>query len=43
MTYGVPVLMANSCALEGNSRFWGGSRILDAFGNCLAEAGGEEA
>ena len=42
MTYGVPVLMANSCALEGNSRFWGGSRILDAFGNCLAEAGGEE-
>ena len=43
MTYGVPLLMANSCALEGNSRFWGGSRILDAFGNCLAEAGGEEA
>lgn len=43
MTYGVPVMMANSCALEGNSRFWGGSRILDAFGNCLAEAGGEEA
>ncbi|MGR5143011.1 nitrilase-related carbon-nitrogen hydrolase [Photobacterium sp. DNB23_23_1] len=42
MTYGVPLLMANSCALEGNSRFWGGSRILDAFGNCLAEAGGEE-
>ncbi|MGR5062679.1 nitrilase-related carbon-nitrogen hydrolase [Photobacterium sp. DNB22_13_2] len=43
MTYGVPVMMANSCALEGNSRFWGGSRILDAFGNCLAEAGSEEA
>ncbi|HAS63145.1 MAG TPA: NAD+ synthetase [Vibrio sp.] len=43
MTYGVPVLMANSCALEGNSQFWGGSRILDAFGNILAEAGdGEE-
>ncbi|WP_064602747.1 nitrilase-related carbon-nitrogen hydrolase [Photobacterium sp. J15] len=43
MTYGVPLLMANSCALEGNSRFWGGSRIMDAFGNCLAEAGAEEA
>ncbi|PSU33254.1 nitrilase-related carbon-nitrogen hydrolase [Photobacterium lutimaris] len=43
MTYGVPVMMANSCALEGNSRFWGGSRILDAFGHCLVEAGGEEA
>ncbi|WEM41480.1 NAD+ synthetase [Photobacterium sp. DA100] len=43
MTYGVPLLMANSCALEGNSRFWGGSRILDAFGHCLAEAGDEEA
>lgn len=42
MTYGVPLLMANSCAIEGNSRFWGGSRILDAFGQTLAEAGQEE-
>ncbi|MGF1908198.1 NAD+ synthetase [Vibrio kasasachensis] len=42
MTYGVPLLMANSCALEGSSRFWGGSRILDAFGHLLAEAGDEE-
>ncbi|MBA5761893.1 NAD+ synthetase [Vibrio sp. 404] len=42
MTYGVPVLMANSCALEGTSQFWGGSRILDAFGHLLAEAGSEE-
>ncbi|UTV28623.1 nitrilase-related carbon-nitrogen hydrolase [Photobacterium atrarenae] len=43
MTYGVPLLMANSCAREGNSQFWGGSRIMDAFGNCIAQAGGEEA
>ena len=43
MTYGVPLLMANSCAREGNSQFWGGSRIMDAFGNCLAEAGRDEA
>ncbi|MGF1756850.1 NAD+ synthetase [Photobacterium sagamiensis] len=43
MTYGVPLLMANSCAREGNSQFWGGSRILDAFGHCLAEAGAEAA
>ncbi|WP_194437896.1 nitrilase-related carbon-nitrogen hydrolase [Vibrio fluminensis] len=42
MTYGVPLLMANSCAVEGNSRFWGGSRILDAFGQTLVEAGQEE-
>ncbi|MCW8327430.1 NAD+ synthetase [Photobacterium sp. SDRW27] len=42
MTYGVPLLMANSCAREGNSQFWGGSRIMDAFGNCIAEAGMEE-
>ncbi|ROV61005.1 NAD+ synthetase [Vibrio ponticus] len=42
MTYGVPLLMANSCAVEGNSRFWGGSRILDAFGQVLVEAGQEE-
>ncbi|MGF1698956.1 NAD+ synthetase [Photobacterium makurazakiensis] len=43
MTYGVPLLMANSCAREGNSQLWGGSRIMDAFGNCVAEAGSEEA
>ncbi|PSW18332.1 NAD+ synthetase [Photobacterium sanctipauli] len=42
MTYGVPLLMANSCAREGNSQFWGGSRIMDAFGNCLVEAGAEQ-
>ncbi len=42
MTYGVPVLMANSCALEGTSRFWGGSRILNAYGEVIAEAGASE-
>ncbi|WP_413113261.1 nitrilase-related carbon-nitrogen hydrolase [Thaumasiovibrio sp. DFM-14] len=43
MTYGVPLLMANSCAREGDSQFWGGSRIMNANGECLVEAGQEEA
>lgn len=42
MTYGVPTLMANSCAIEGTSQFWGGSRINDAMGNTLVEAGAKE-
>ncbi len=43
MIYGLPVVMANRVGQEGDLTFWGGSRILDAFGRTLAEAGtGEE-
>jgi N-carbamoylputrescine amidase len=38
MTYGTPVIMANRHGPEGDHRFWGGSRILDPRGECLARA-----
>ncbi|MBV6272273.1 nitrilase [Alcaligenaceae bacterium CGII-47] len=38
MMYGAPILMANRCGNEGNTYFWGGSRILDAYGKTLAGA-----
>lgn len=40
LTYGVPVMMANRVGREGDLTFWGGSRILDAFGRQLAAATG---
>ena len=43
MIYGMPLVMANRVGREDGLTFWGGSRILDAHGNLLAEAGaGEE-
>ncbi len=39
MTYGLPLAMANHCGRRGDFDFWGGSRILDPFGRCLAQAG----
>ena len=39
-TYGMPVLMANRVGSEGALTFWGGSRILDPFGQVLASATG---
>ncbi|WP_231613632.1 nitrilase-related carbon-nitrogen hydrolase [Halomonas sp. BC04] len=42
MTYGTPVIMANRFGLEGDSHFWGGSRILGPQGETLAEAEGGE-
>lgn len=38
MMYGVPVLMANRVGAEGATRFWGGSRIVDPFGEILAQS-----
>ncbi|MDR5867781.1 nitrilase-related carbon-nitrogen hydrolase [Halomonas koreensis] len=38
MTYGTPVIMANRYGPEGQSHFWGGSRILGPRGEVLAEA-----
>jgi predicted amidohydrolase len=41
MMYGAPVVMANRVGREGDLSFWGGSRILDAHGRVLAQAGAE--
>ncbi|WP_280569133.1 nitrilase-related carbon-nitrogen hydrolase [Chromohalobacter sp. 296-RDG] len=38
MTYGTPVIMANRFGPEGDSHFWGGSRILGPRGDTLAVA-----
>ncbi|MEO5764567.1 MAG: nitrilase-related carbon-nitrogen hydrolase [Casimicrobiaceae bacterium] len=40
MTYGMPVMMANRVGHESGMEFWGGSRILDPFGQTLALATG---
>jgi len=37
VTYGVAVVMANRIGTEGMLGFWGGSRILDPFGNTVAK------
>lgn len=39
MTYGLPILFANHCGRRDGAAFWGGSRILDAFGHELTRAG----
>lgn len=39
--YGVPVLMANRVGTEGNARFWGGSCIVDPYGEVLAQCTGD--
>ncbi|RFU12655.1 nitrilase [Rhodobacteraceae bacterium W635] len=39
MMYGAPSVMVNRVGVEGDLTFWGGSRILDAFGKPLAVAG----
>src|SRR3546814_15950266 len=43
MVYGMPLAMANFAGEQNGIRFWGGSRVLDPYGNLLAQAGeGEE-
>lgn len=42
MTYGTPVIMANRFGPEGDSHFWGGSRILGPRGELLATADDRE-
>jgi predicted amidohydrolase len=39
LTYGLPLVMANHCGSRNGLDFWGGSRVLDAFGRELARAG----
>ena len=38
LTYGVPIVFANHIGQYADFDFWGGSRILDAFGGELARA-----
>ena len=43
MVYGMPLAMANFAGEQDGALFWGGSRVLDPYGNTLAQAGeGEE-
>lgn len=43
MVYGMPLAMANFAGEQNGATFWGGSRVLDPYGNPLAQAGdGEE-
>lgn len=37
LTYGLPTIMCNHCGTRDGLDFWGGSRILDAFGRELVE------
>jgi len=39
----LPSIMANRTGVEEDLTFWGGSRILDPFGETLAQAGTEPA
>jgi predicted amidohydrolase len=39
LSYGLPTIFANHCGGGGDLDFWGGSRILDARGHVLAQAG----
>lgn len=42
LIYGMPLVMANRVGREGDLRFWGGSCIVDPFGQIIAEAKGDE-
>jgi predicted amidohydrolase len=41
MIYGMPILMANRVGSEGRMKFWGGSQVIDPFGNPLVSADNE--
>lgn len=42
MIYGFPMVLANRVGKDKSLEFWGGSWILDPFGNTLAHAGDSE-
>jgi predicted amidohydrolase len=42
LTYSWPVVMVNRVGQEGNLRFWGGSRVVDPFGEVVVQMGEEE-
>lgn len=41
MVYGTPIVMAHRYGSEGDSHFWGGSRIVDSNGHTLAQTDAE--
>jgi predicted amidohydrolase len=43
LVYGLPIVFANRVGTEPGLTFWGGSRVVDAFGHAVAKGGeGEE-
>ncbi|MFW5640394.1 MAG: nitrilase-related carbon-nitrogen hydrolase [Thermodesulfobacteriota bacterium] len=38
MIYGMPILMANRVGVEDEMQYWGGSQVVDPFGNSVAMA-----
>ncbi len=42
MIYGAPIVMANRCGIENDLTFWGGSRIVNPYGEEIAVAGKDE-
>lgn len=42
LVYGLPIVMANRVGREGDLHFWGGSRVVDSYGNVLAESHGAQ-
>lgn len=41
MMYGMPILLGNRVGVEGDMQFWGGSQVIDPFGNPIATAENE--
>lgn len=42
MVYGMPVVFVNRIGREQGLTFWGGSRMVDAYGRVVAEAGADD-
>lgn len=42
MIYGMPVLMANRVGTENAMHFWGGSRVVDPYGNIVTAVESDE-
>ncbi|MFQ5549003.1 MAG: nitrilase-related carbon-nitrogen hydrolase [Woeseia sp.] len=42
LIYGMPLIMANRVGREGDLHFWGGSCIVDPFGQIIAQADDDE-
>jgi predicted amidohydrolase len=42
MTYGLPIVMTNHCGTRDGLDFWGGSRVIDAYGRELVSADDKE-
>ena len=42
MVYGMPVIFANRIGSEEGMTFWGGSRVIDPFGQTIVDAGRQD-